>query len=229
MDPCRRGDHRRARIRTPRRHRGEGAGDQPLHADPEAAVLPDQRLQFFPVTAEEDKAVAEIGLVTELVLDNARQAVDAPAHVLRIPGHEDPPHRREAQHPLLRQASAVDSSAPARSAGMPPLNTQRRPLRVVIVRRRRRRRPRRDGGWTISSMKPGIQAAWRGHARLGDGASDGYATPTVRRADPTADLLYLSQLQPPAGRPGVGGGLCRRTRAVVAAWDGGGSATDPHQ
>jgi hypothetical protein len=33
----------------------------------------------------------------------------------------------------LRQASAVDSSAPARSAGMPAVKTQRRPLRVVIA------------------------------------------------------------------------------------------------
>jgi hypothetical protein len=29
-------------------------------------------------------------------------------------------------------------------------------------------------GWTISSMKPSIQAAWRGHAMLGDGVPDAY-------------------------------------------------------
>lgn len=158
MHAGRRHRHRCIGRCAPRRDAREGAGDQALHTDPEAARFPDQRLQLLPVATEEDEAVAGVGLVAEFMFDHAHQGVDAPAHVLRIPRHEDPLHRREAQHRRLRQASAVASSAPARSGGMPLENVQRRPLRVVMVRWRRR--PRRAEGWTISSMKPGMPPSY---------------------------------------------------------------------
>jgi hypothetical protein len=94
--------------------------------------------------------------MAEFMLDHAHQGVDAAAHVLRIPRHEDPLHRRETQHARLRQPNAVVSSALARSGGTPAVNEHRRPLRVRIVNRCRRRRWRRAGGWTRISMKPGM-------------------------------------------------------------------------
>jgi len=171
--------HRCGWRRAPRRHRREGSADQPLHAQPEAAVLPDQHLELLPIAAQEDEAVARVGLVPQFMLDHAGQTVDATPHVLGIAGHEDPLHGREAQHCRLRHARAVDSNSPARSAGMPEVNTHRRPLRVVIVRRRRRRRPRRDGGWTISSMKPGIPAVCSTHPMWGVCWSSGSRTRVV--------------------------------------------------
>ena len=162
MDSRWRHRHRwRGRV-APRRHCGEGAGNQSLHAQPEAAVLPDQRLQFLAITAEKDETVTSIGLVSQFVFDHAGQRIDPTPHILGRTGHEDPANRREAQHRrLLCQAKAVVSRAAARSAGRPAVNVQRNPLRVVIVIRWRRRRPRRGGGLTRISMKPeDIPPSW---------------------------------------------------------------------
>jgi hypothetical protein len=113
--------------------------------------------------------------VAKLVLDHRAQRVDAPPHVLRIPGHEDPPHPGEVQHPRPRHANAVANNAWARSGGTPAVNVHRRPDRVVNVIRRRRRRPRRRGDWTTTSMKPGIRASWAPD----DGYEGGRRTDTV--------------------------------------------------
>lgn len=93
MHPRRRHRDRSIGGRAPRSDGSERAGDQALHADPEAAGFPYQRLQLFPVATEEHEAVAGVGLVAEFVLDHAHQGVDPPAHVLRIPRHVDPLHR----------------------------------------------------------------------------------------------------------------------------------------
>jgi hypothetical protein len=176
MDPRRRHRHRWPRRTAPRRHRRERAPDQPLHAQPEAAVFPDQHLQLAPIPAQEDETVPGVGLVAKLVLDHRAQRVDAPPHVLRIPGHEDPPHPGEVQHPRPRHANAVANNAWARSGGTPAVNVHRRPDRVVNVIRRRRRRPRRRGDWTTTSMKPGIRASWAPD----DGYEGGRRTDTER-------------------------------------------------
>lgn len=71
--------------------------------------------------------------MTQVVLHHTRQQVNAAAHVLWLSRNEDATHRRKVQHGSLRQAKAVDSRLPARSAGMPAENVQRRPLRVRMV------------------------------------------------------------------------------------------------
>ena len=169
MDPCRCDRNRRCQRPTPRRHGGEGPGFKPPHAQPEAALLPDQHLQLPPVFAQEEEAVTRVWLMAKFMLDHARQQVDATPHVLGLAGHEDPPHRRETQHRVLRQAKATASSCRARSAGTPAVNVHFTPAGVVKDIRWRRRRPRRTGGWTISSMKPGILPLWRdqGLRRMG--------------------------------------------------------------
>jgi hypothetical protein len=113
MDPRRRDRHRRLRRPAPGGHLGEGPPDQPLQAQPESAILPDQHLQLPPVAAEEDEAVTGVRLVPELVLDHAGQGVDAPAHVLGLPGEEDPAHGGEAQHgrPVISSASTTARTA----------------------------------------------------------------------------------------------------------------------
>ena len=162
MHSCRRHRHRRRGGGAPRRDRRESAGDQPLHAYPEAAIFPNQRLQLFPVAAEKYETVTSVRLVAQFVLDHARQRVDPPPHVLWVASHVDPPHGRETQHGRRRQARAVASRAPAKSGGIPAVNEQRSPLRVVRIRWRRRRRPRRGCGWTTSSMKPGMPTSCGG-------------------------------------------------------------------
>ena len=96
---------------APGRNGLEGAPDQPLHAQPEAAVLPDQGLQLFPVPTQEDEAVAGIWLMTELLFNHPREAVDPSSQILVIPGHIDPLHPRETQHRLLRHFKAVARTA----------------------------------------------------------------------------------------------------------------------
>jgi hypothetical protein len=65
--------------------------------------------------------------MAQLVLDHARQRVDAPPHVLRIARHIDPSNGAEAQHARPRQVMAAASSARASSGGTPLVNVHRRP------------------------------------------------------------------------------------------------------
>lgn len=146
MDPRRRRRHRRRGAGGPGRHRGECPRFQALQAQPEAAVLPHQNLQLPPIPAEEEEGIAAVGLMAQLVLDHARQRVDATPHVLRVPRHIDPSNRAEAQHARPRQVRAADSSARASSGGTPLVNVHRRPEGRLMLSRCRRRRPRRAGG-----------------------------------------------------------------------------------
>jgi len=52
---------------------------------PEATILPHQRLQLLPIATEKNEAVADMRLMAKLVLDHARQRVDAAPHALRWP------------------------------------------------------------------------------------------------------------------------------------------------
>ena len=138
------------------RHRRKGPRDQPLHAQPEATILPDQHLQLLPIPTHKNETVTRVRLVAQLVFDHARQSIDTPSHILRRTRHKDPTRRREVQHRSprpRRHANAVDSTAAANSAGTPAVKTQRTPLRDVIDTSRRRRRTWRCGGRTMISTK----------------------------------------------------------------------------
>jgi hypothetical protein len=177
MDTRRRHQYRRRPRRTPRRHRRERAGLQPLQAQPEATVLPHQHLQPRPITAEKDEAITTERILSQLPLHHTRQQVDPPSHILRLPRHENPADGSEGQHDRSRHASTTASNRTAKSAGMPSVNVQRTPLRVVMVRRRGRRRRGREGRTTISTNPVGMPTAYRDQmGEMGERRTDTVAT-----------------------------------------------------
>ncbi len=91
----------------------EAAPRKPLVTKPKSLAIIGQYLQGRPSAIAEDEDRAQEGIVAELFLAEPRQAIDAPAKISRLDGHQDLHLRCDLQHQPAFQKVRVRASTSA--------------------------------------------------------------------------------------------------------------------
>ncbi len=103
----------------------EAAGLEALVEDDEAAVVPSEDFHAVAAAREEDEVAAGVDVFAPCALDDARESVDAIAHVDRLDREQDAHRAGKKQHPLPQPGEQLGHVAGGHVARQMHANTAR--------------------------------------------------------------------------------------------------------